>query len=413
MRLLRLSTLYPEYVDAFYRGRPELAAQTYAEQQRQLDDDLGTWGCGWGRAFGALGYEWHEVNANAEPLQRAWARDHGRPPGAGGDGGDGWIEDIVAQQIAHYAPEVLYVDYFHRFDAAWIAGVRAANPGIRLVLGWSGGAFAQRNVLSACDIVLSCVPEAVAEYRAMGLASEHVLHGFAPEWNDGLDRARPPGIPLSFAGQIAPGFHDSRIRLLERIVRACELDLRCPAPREQPRLRNLALRTINAAGRLAVGTGVPRSMLARMPVIGSIAARPEQWAPPISAKLRAAARPPLFGRAMLQFLRDSRVTLNCHTGISRASASNMRLFEATGVGACLLTDAKDDLASHFEPEREVVTFASPGECVEKIRWLHDHPAEAAAIAAAGQRRTLNAHTFAQRVPAIDAIVRRALGTRNR
>ena len=36
---------------------------------------------------------------------------------------------------------------------------------------------------------------------------------------------------------------------------------------------------------------------------------------------------------------------NQHTG---NNACNMRLFEATGLGCALLTDAKDDLSEYFE-----------------------------------------------------------------
>ncbi len=88
----------------------------------------------------------------------------------------------------------------------------------------------------------------------------------------------------------------------------------------------------------------------------------------------------------------------------------MRLFEATGVGACLLTDRKDNLASLFEPDREVVTYGSAEEAVEKYRYLADNPRERATIAAAGQRRTLRDHGFDRRAARIDEILRVSLRT---
>ena len=62
-----------------------------------------------------------------------------------------------------------------------------------------------------------------------------------------------------------------------------------------------------------------------------------------AAALAARSHPPLFGLDMFQGLRDSQVTLNTHIDISPRSASNMRLFEATGAGSCLLTDRKENL----------------------------------------------------------------------
>jgi len=86
----------------------------------------------------------------------------------------------------------------------------------------------------------------------------------------------------------------------------------------------------------------------------------------------------------------------------------MRMFEATGVGACLLTDRKENLANLFAPESEVVSYGSAAECVEKVRYLLEHESERAAVAAAGQRRTLRDHTFAHRAAQIDAIIRQRM-----
>jgi spore maturation protein CgeB len=91
----------------------------------------------------------------------------------------------------------------------------------------------------------------------------------------------------------------------------------------------------------------------------------------------------------------------------------MRLFEATGVGTCLLTDRKSNLASLFEPDREVAVYGSPDECVERARWLLDHPRECREIALAGQRRTLRDHTFARRATVLDSILREELGRSSR
>jgi spore maturation protein CgeB len=86
----------------------------------------------------------------------------------------------------------------------------------------------------------------------------------------------------------------------------------------------------------------------------------------------------------------------------------MRLFEATGVGTCLLTDWTENLGELFEPEREVATFRDAKECVERIRWLLAHPEEREAIARAGQARTLRDHTYRHRAAGLDLLVRQAL-----
>jgi spore maturation protein CgeB len=116
-------------------------------------------------------------------------------------------------------------------------------------------------------------------------------------------------------------------------------------------------------------------------------------------------RPAVYGMDMFRVLARSKLSLNCHTDISPKSASNMRMYEVTGVGACLVTDWKSNLKDLFEPDVEVVTYRSPDECVEKIRWLLAHPADRIRIAEAGRRRTHSAHTYNHRAPLLDELMR--------
>jgi spore maturation protein CgeB len=83
----------------------------------------------------------------------------------------------------------------------------------------------------------------------------------------------------------------------------------------------------------------------------------------------------------------------------------MRMYEATGMGACLVTDWKSNLQELFEPEVEVVTYRSAAECVEKVDWLLAHPSEIVRIGEAGRRRTLRSHTYNHRAPLLDEIMR--------
>ena len=90
----------------------------------------------------------------------------------------------------------------------------------------------------------------------------------------------------------------------------------------------------------------------------------------------------------------------------------MRLFETSGVGTCLLTDARHNLSGLFEADREIMVYESVEDCIEKIGWLLAHPLEAAQIAAAGQSRTLKDHTFARRAEVLDAHIQAALRRRH-
>jgi spore maturation protein CgeB len=108
---------------------------------------------------------------------------------------------------------------------------------------------------------------------------------------------------------------------------------------------------------------------------------------------------------MYRVLDQSHVVWNHTIG---PTADNMRLFEATGIGACLLTDQKPNISEHFESDYEIVTYRSPEECVERAKWLLDHPDEGRRIGAAARSRTLRSHTYQHRAVELDQIIQQAL-----
>ena len=77
MRLFRAYTVYPEYVTQFYGTHPGLEARCFAEQKRTHDAEAVAWGNAYTRALAPLGYEVLEIALNMEPMQRAWAAEHG------------------------------------------------------------------------------------------------------------------------------------------------------------------------------------------------------------------------------------------------------------------------------------------------------------------------------------------------
>ena len=111
---------------------------------------------------------------------------------------------------------------------------------------------------------------------------------------------------------------------------------------------------------------------------------------------------------MYRTLARSRITLNRHINVAENNANNMRLYEATGVGAMLLTDRKDNLHELFEIGKEVVSYSSKEEAAELVRHYLDHPQEADQIAKAGQARTLREHTYAQRMRELVPILKHHL-----
>jgi hypothetical protein len=116
-----------------------------------------------------------------------------------------------------------------------------------------------------------------------------------------------------------------------------------------------------------------------------------------------------WGLDMYRTLGESRITINRHIDVAERYANNMRLYEATGMGAMLLTDAKDNLGELFEVGREVVAYGSADEAVELVRYYAEHDEERERIAQAGQARTLREHTYELRMKELVEILRAHLG----
>src|SRR4029079_7104908 len=114
---------------------------------------------------------------------------------------------------------------------------------------------------------------------------------------------------------------------------------------------------------------------------------------PASSALHRCFQGEVWGADMYQALRRSKITLNSHIDMAGREAGNMRLFEANGVSAFLLTDFKDNLHTLLAPDREVAVWRSVDDCLAAIdRAIGDADARTA-IARAGQARTLAQHTY--------------------
>ena len=404
MKLLRIIAVYSRYAEQFYAARPGLAEQSYAAQKRSLDQDHFGVGNSLSNALEHLGYEVTEVYPTIEPLQGAWRREHGLK--------DGTPEDCVVTQAKQFQPEVIYFEFY---DAALLQRIRSEVPSVRLVLGWEGSALSTGRAWRKMDCILSCAPESVERLRALGFTSELIGHAFDPQINSLLAPTHEP-IVASFIGSIVRRnqFHIEREKILLALVKKVPVQIFSPTlgARWQDYVK------VAAAGGAYVGIGALKaarlsdyvrrhSQLVR--TAERVASAPRR---PVNPALAKYMQPGVYGLKFYQTIHDSEISINIHADSSPKYASNMRLYEATGVGSCLLTDWRPNLKSLFDTDREVVSYASAEEAVEKALWLLEHPAERSEIARRGQARTLRNYTFANQAQRLDEIIRENLAMRS-
>ena len=339
MRVLIVDTCYGAFLTSHYGRNPGLVERPYAEQWRALMDTFFGTADAYSHYLGELGHEAHEVVVNCEPLQAAWLREH-RIAGLG-------AEETLRLQIEDFRPDVVYLQNLHVLSDETMAAVRRAGV---FVVGQIASEAPDLERLRMYDLLLTSFPHFVEKFRAEGVASEYFRIGFDPRVLDRLGTV-PNEHEVVFVGALNGIRHRRGNATLARAARSLPVqfwgyDLRGWPP----------------------------------------------WSP-----LRRRYKGEAWGLDMFRVLASARVVLNRHIGAAGQYANNMRLYEATGVGALLATDVKENLTDLFEPEREVVAYGNADELVTKVqRYLADEDARSA-IAAAGQARTLRDHTYALRM----------------
>ena len=409
MKIFKVAIPFWQHWLQVYAEHPELSNQSWMEQQVTISENWFGFPHIWKYALKSLGYEVIEVFANVDVVQKRWAIENRITYNDAS-----WSYDIAKAQIIKEKPDILFVADLFWFSYDWIQEVRQCCPSIKLVLGWFGAPIEDESILNSCDLVLSCIPELVEKCRSNGLNSQHLNHAFDPRVLPHIDSSSDPEIDLSFVGNVRRNlkFDSGREKILVALTHYTNIQIFSSAIHSQeklPQLLKLFLKSnIYSLTHFIQALRISQESLIKLPILRKVA---KLDAPPmrsVNPQLVPYLKQPVYGVKMFQTLCNSKLTLNKHIDASPLSASNMRMYEATGVGTCLVTDHKENIRDLFEPDFEVVTYRSKAECIEKIEWLLKHPEERLKIAQAGQARTLKDHTLDQRALQFDNIIRQAI-----
>jgi len=231
-----------------------------------------------------------------------------------------------------------------------------------ILVGWRAAPTLDFSSFKDMDLILSASPLFVKKMRACGCNAAFIPIGFSHTILDAIKPTQERNFDFTFAGSLGDkqGVHSQRYALIEKLVEATPLQVWSD--------KGAKLKEV------------------------------------ISNRLKNRFHGQVFGLPFFELLAKSKIIFNSHIDCAENYAGNMRLYEATGMGACLLTDWKDNISELFEPELEVVTYRSAEEAIEKVHYLLDHDTERQAIAVAGQQRTLKDHTLVNRIAKINGLI---------
>ena len=372
MRILVADTIYPEAAAEVYARTPGLVDAPYATQRRALWDQFFGTSDAYVHHLTELGHEADGVITNCSPLQAAWCAEHGLPRSAaravlgrrGRRAGPAPVQQqlVLVAQVESFRPDVLFV------HDPWTIGDRALDL-LRLRVPLLVGQLASRppriERLRRFHLMLSSFPHFVEWWRQEGIDSELFRLGYYERVGERLaregidasaDAAGRSGVVLT--GGLSPKVYPAVTPALERLCAEVDVDVWGYAAEE-----------------LAPGS-------------------------PILRGYHGAA----WGLDMYRHMARAAIVVNRHGDISRGMANNMRLFEATGVGAAVLTEAAPNLHEMFEPGAEMATYADGDELVAVVKSLLEDDGERRRLAAAGRRRTLAEHTYAERMRELSSML---------
>lgn len=341
------------------------------------------------KAWREMGHEAHHVVQNADWIQKKFADEKGLS-----------FEglSLLTDQVKFYKPEILFLDTID-IPLGWVTQIRREVPSIKKIGIFKCSPLSWRviELFKECDFVITCHHGMNLDYKSKGLNSFHVFHGFGEEILGRIGGCGPVSNGIVFSGSLIAGteFHNQRVDTLEKFV-ANEIPLDIHANIAEEARHKLLIKQVA----YSVVHSVPEFLA---PVLNrnNFFKRVRMWKEMphglnLSRALKSRCKPPVFGLDMYRTLKKHSVVFNSHGGVTGNFTSNMRVFEATGVGSCLLTDHMDDFKDLFEPGVEAVVYRSPEECLELAKWLMNNPKKAAEIGRAGQRRTLRDHTHKKR-----------------
>lgn len=375
-KILFLDSYYKSFLDSLSVADTETAFHEY--QNRLEISRFGT-GSAYASEFRKLGWDAHLIVPNYLEMQVAWRKSFGltRHVSAGWQLGPyisrlpavekfalalPHLHRTVFQQVRQMQPDVLYVQDLNIVSPSLLQELRR-HAGI--VVGEIASPLPPQRMLTGYQLIVSALIPLVGELRSRGIASEWNALGFdRRNWDDFKKlKARKRDKDITFIGSI------TRLQ-----------------PSTLPLLKAISDREFNLN---VYGPSLTKSALEK-------------------ARIAHIYKGSAWGAEMFEILGTSKIVINRHGDIAQGFATNMRMFEATGMGALLLNDAKLGLQNLFVPEKEIVLYDNPQHACNVMEELLSDEERLAEIAMAGQARTMQSHTYENRTKNLIAILESVL-----
>jgi len=367
LKIIFISTLYEQHLKNHYKKYPNNENLSYQIQLKKLLNDPLPNITYFAEPFNNIGEEAIPIISNAKPLQTVWAKENNIIID------DNWKFAIPIEQIKKYKPDILFIPSTLQYYGHFIKEIKSYT---KTIIAYISCPMPDNTDYTGIDCILSIVPNLIDKYHKLGLASEQLHYAFSKKILSHIEENKK-NIDISFIGGLIPSTHSKRIRYLNFI--ASNIPIKIWGYGLENRYYTYYQRIIRKFYPNAFISPIEKYYLGE-----------------------------LWGIDMYNTLQHSKIVFNAHIDMAEEYVGSMRMYEVTGVGSLLLTENGRNIKELFEPDKEIITYSSEGELLEKIKYYLDNEQECKKIAQAGQKRTLKEYTFEKRAVQLHKIFKKYL-----
>lgn len=415
-KIVKLQELQGDgFLNRKYLENKNLSEKSYKEQHKFfLELIMGFSAKNFLKIFSEAGNKPEVIFWNNEILQKKWAEENNSNYKK-----ENWLVEIILSQLKEMKPDILFFQNTSSLPYDIRRNIKNIIPSIKRVVIEEDHPGAYQD-FSDSDIFIVDTPVLAERYK--NLKPPLVYHAFDDDIlnNELLKKNNHKEFELGFLGSLR--FPESRYYLLKELENS--FDLNIWADKKIRKLRNvknnykhyIALgleniiskkyfkdvfdkvdakkipRKINSLFYNANAKLMTRNTITglKIPDAEDIENENFNW---LNKKN---IHDDLHGIEYYQTIQKTKILLNKHGDFAGYTVDNIKMFEFTGMGSCLVTDTGYNMKEIFEDGKEVVTYQSIDEAKEKIKYLIDNPNVAKEIAINGQKRTLKDHTTTKR-----------------
>ncbi len=372
MKILFLQTNYPGFLDDFYKKTNNWEELSYSQLKKKWTQRWFGNSNFYSKHLKDRGWNANEFIVNDWNLQSKWASENGLtlnqkninlpkfiPESIKNTLGlRQWVKKVLFAQIKKNKPEVVYI-----FDLSLlgISELRQIKKRVRLLVAQTATVLPpNQRKLKEYDLIISSFPHYVSRFKQSGIKSEYLKWCTEKSIPEKIGYKRKK-YEVVYIGAFTPA-HSKGNKALEKLAKATKVDF----------------------------WGYGEKTL----IPGS--------------QIKKTFHGNAWGRDMYEIYARSKIVVNRHINVSENYANNMRMFEATGMGALLITEDKPNMKDFFEVGKEVITYKNNDDLIDKVKYFIDNPLEREKIAIAGQNRTLKDHSYEVRMKELNKILNKYL-----